>query len=526
MKINSVEIRNFYSIKDIKVSFDEYGGIVIVKGKNLDTGGSNGAGKSALFEAVVWGLFGKTIRKSNEEALVNNIAKKNCAVTVTINDNIVVTRGRKPSKLEVVIDGVSHTQSHMSDTQLILESLLNTNYKVFMASMVFGQHNNVDFLGSTPEDKRTIIRNFLNLEDLFSKRDKIRGLKSRFNSIIKEKLAVIDEHSSSRRTILEKLKKLEKDKACYSYETVDFNLKLEDILDAEAEVRQLERDGKDLFIDRKGLRRKATEIRATVKKGSTVCPTCGSDRPIDKDLLSASLRAADGDISKISKKLVNLEKRLEAINIPMSSSQYSNYMEYRELCSKEDTYNELLEDLDIRIVEADKVKLENTRNYEVMRFWEKAFSESGLIKYIIRNILDYFNEKCNTYLAYMTNGQMLVHFNEELNESLTINGKITQYISLSGGEKRKINLAVMLALQSLLALTEKEQSNLLFFDEVAENLDEDGLKGLYILLQELKKDKTIFLITHNKSFKTLFDNASRLTIIKKGGVSHLRKATK
>ena len=83
MKINKVEISNFYSIKDVKLSLDRYKGIVLIEGENKDTGGSNGSGKSALIEGVVWGIFGRTIRKSTEEALINNQTKKNCAANVT-----------------------------------------------------------------------------------------------------------------------------------------------------------------------------------------------------------------------------------------------------------------------------------------------------------------------------------------------------------------------------------------------------------------------------------------------------------
>ena len=91
------------------------------------------------------------------------------------------------------------------------------------------------------------------------------------------------------------------------------------------------------------------------------------------------------------------------------------------------------------------------------------------------------------------------------------------------GEKRKINLSVVLALKDLLMLTDKDQSNLLFFDEVAENLDDQGVHGLYQLLQEIKKDKNIFVITHNKYLKTLLDSSKRLSIIKENGVSTIRK---
>ena len=85
MKINKIEINNFYSIKNVTLNFDKYKGIVLIEGKNKDTKGSNGSGKSVLVEAVVWGLFGKTIRKSTEEALINNFTNTSYVISLHIN---------------------------------------------------------------------------------------------------------------------------------------------------------------------------------------------------------------------------------------------------------------------------------------------------------------------------------------------------------------------------------------------------------------------------------------------------------
>lgn len=95
-------------------------------------------------------------------------------------------------------------------------------------------------------------------------------------------------------------------------------------------------------------------------------------------------------------------------------------------------------------------------------------------------------------------------------------------MSLSGGEKRKVSLAVMLGLQELLKVAHNQKNNIMFFDEVGENLDREGLDGLYILLSELKKDKTLFVITHNNYLKSLMDNAKTITMIKSNGVSKLK----
>ena len=81
----------------------------------------------------------------------------------------------------------------------------------------------------------------------------------------------------------------------------------------------------------------------------------------------------------------------------------------------------------------------------------------------------------------------------------------------------------MLGLKDLLLLTDKSHVDLIFFDEVAENIDEEGIQGLHQLLMELKKTKTIFVITHNKYLKTLLDSSPRLSIIKDKGISYIKE---
>ena len=150
------------------------------------------------------------------------------------------------------------------------------------------------------------------------------------------------------------------------------------------------------------------------------------------------------------------------------------------------------------------------------------FFESGIVKYVIKNILDYFNSKVNENLAHLSQGKFFIQFDEELRETITHNDEVISYMSLSGGEKRKVSLAVMLGLQELLKVAHNQKNNIMFFDEVGENLDREGLEGLYILLSELKKDKTLFVITHNNYLKSLMDNAKTITMIKSNGVSKLK----
>ena len=133
-----------------------------------------------------------------------------------------------------------------------------------------------------------------------------------------------------------------------------------------------------------------------------------------------------------------------------------------------------------------------------MRFWETAFSEQGLVRYIIRNILSFFNERSNYYLGFLTNGNFTITFSEVLQDEIKNKGVELAFDALSGGEKKKVSLAVMLALNDLLLLTGKDRSNVVFFDEIADSLDDEGIKGLYELIQQITGSKRLFVITHNE----------------------------
>ena len=526
MKINEVEISNFYSIKNIKLAFDQHKGITLIEGNNKDTGGSNGSGKSALIEAVVWGLFGRTIRKSTEEAMINNQERKNLVVKIRVNDDYVIERGKKPVFLKFTHKDKELTKDNATNTQAYIEEILGTNYKVFLASTVFGQQNNIEFINSTPDDKRTIIRNFLNLDELFEMRESVKTLKSNFNQGIKGCDVLEQEHKKKINKFEANLGKLNLLKDQLQTDALEKALKytLEDIISQERansnslqEISAIRRKLKELQ------REKETLVKRMSNSGAVEsCRTCGQDLPeVDTKALEKEVEEIIKVIDNNLKQVKKLEKHIQ--EPPISSQDYAKVVEYKNLEKEAETYEGLKKEAleDLQSVLDEKATLMS--NYDIMKFWEKAFSESGIVQYVIRNILDHFNAKVNFYLSHLSQGKFFIKFDERLKETITHNNHDVAYISLSGGEKKKISLAVMLGLQELLKLSHNCETNIMFFDEVAENLDQDGLEGLYILLSEIKKDKSLFVITHNSYLKSLMDNSKTLTITKRNGISQIKK---
>jgi DNA repair exonuclease SbcCD ATPase subunit len=529
MKIEKIKIQNFYSFKDVVLNVSDYSGLTLIKGANKDTGGSNGSGKSALVEAIYFALTGKTIRKSTEDSLVNNQAKKKCMVEIHLthkNEYVVITRHKKPTKLEFLVGSEDRTREGVIATQQAIEEYFNINPKVLLASMFFGQSNDISFLDCSSDDKRTIIRNFLNLDDIFSLRDNIRGHKSTFYQTMKERDAVVEENQKTIKKLDAKVDEIEEAKKEYSsYDEYDLSLTLDDILEGERKERDLNFTIAAHRKEADALEDQMHELQEHINNPSTVdvCEKCGSETRITMDPILLQNRLGGFESSLLDQQRTMKKLEDSRWTPPVSSKEFSKLQAYRDLCRDETNYTEMKVDLYSAIDEALAIKDENKTWYEVMRFWEKAFSEQGVIKHIVNNVLSYFNSRCNFYLSYLTNSKYFVEFDQELNEKIETEGHLVQYISLSGGEKRKINLAVTLGLKDLLLLTDKSHLDLLFFDEVAENIDEEGITGLYQLLQEIKEDKSIFIITHNKYLKTLLDSSPRLAIIKHKGISTIKE---
>lgn len=516
MKIHSISFKNFYSYHEAKLDLSKYAsGLVSIEGINKDSGGSNGAGKSVILEALVFALFGRTIRKSNEQAMVNVQAKRGMEVTLEV-ENMVIRRCRKPSSLEVWVNGENRTQAHASRTQELIERELGVDYKTFMSAAVFGQHSTVDFLDANPDDKRKIINSFLNLSYIFDKKAEIKERRSALRSSIRENEVLINKLNSD----IAKYEGMSGQRLTEEQASIVSSYTLDQIIEMRSTNWNLERTISSYEDEIRSIPSDVRNARKAIRSGvgsdqSWTCKSCGTkfDGKLTQEQYDHCVSIAeewDSKVKSFKENIKSIKKELK--RLPCTVSEYQKWQSVSPVDGiLADSRAELQQILESNFQLQDK--------YEMLGFWDKAFSEKGLVRYVIRTVRDYLNEKCNFYLSYLTQGQVSLTFDDELIEEIEVGGKSRHYISLSGGEKRKVNLAVMLALQSILSVSNGTESNVLFFDEVAENLDEHGIKGLIDLLYELRKDKTVFIITHNPYLAAHMDSHKKITITKEQGVS-------
>jgi len=168
MKFISVEIKNFGTLSEAKVELSDRG-LVLVQGENNHnpSADSNGAGKSTVFEAISWCLYGKTAKGQTGDAVINRKTKKNCSVSLLLDDDGIeyrISRGRKDniykSNVHVIRDnGTATDLTKGTDklTQEVVEQVLGCSYEVFIGAVYAGQEKMPDLPSMTDGKLKVLI---------------------------------------------------------------------------------------------------------------------------------------------------------------------------------------------------------------------------------------------------------------------------------------------------------------------------------------------------------------------------------
>jgi len=194
-------------------------------------------------------------------------------------------------------------------------------------------------------------------------------------------------------------------------------------------------------------------------------------------------------------------------------------------------------EMSARVVKEEKETLANVGEIQeefdtlnVMRkhleFWEYGFGQAGIKTFILDSVLPILNERVKYYSEILTDQAIEVKFSAQ---SLLKSGEVREKIDLSidntrgaskykgnsTGEKRKIDICIMLALHDLIKMRHSVNFNVAFYDEVFAFLSASSIQKVMTLLREEARSKdSVFVISHDDKLKSNFD---RVIMIKKEG---------
>lgn len=143
-----------------------------IMGRNEDIGeagsSANGVGKTTIFNAIIFALYGKGIDKLKTDEYINIVNGKKLTVELCFEKGgktYIIRRGRKPNFLDITEDGTSLTLDAMRNTDEAITALLGYGYDLFMSSFFLSPHRQ-SFMAMSGPDQRSMIENMLSLDVL------------------------------------------------------------------------------------------------------------------------------------------------------------------------------------------------------------------------------------------------------------------------------------------------------------------------------------------------------------------------
>ena len=168
-----VELENFFSHKNSTVDFSDFSSALLIGNTEGDYGKSNGSGKSAIFESILWCLFNKSRVSMMDDIIMWGSAT--CFVELEFNhDNNLYKVRRSRSRMNstssvefCISDPVEGWQdlscSTAGDTNKLIEEITGLNYKTFINSVYFRQNDISEFAEAEASRKKEILKSIVDI---------------------------------------------------------------------------------------------------------------------------------------------------------------------------------------------------------------------------------------------------------------------------------------------------------------------------------------------------------------------------
>ena len=171
LHVEKLDAENFLSFERMSLEFPK--GVVGILGinKDADAADSNGAGKSSLFDAIYFVLFGKSLRGLRIDQLVRN-GQTRMSVTLAFSDhtgqNYVLSRGRDGGNSFFSLERDGEALSFESrGFQKALDEIIGISESLFKQVVLFGQGTK-RFSELSDTEKKELIEEVLQL-DVYAK---------------------------------------------------------------------------------------------------------------------------------------------------------------------------------------------------------------------------------------------------------------------------------------------------------------------------------------------------------------------
>ena len=549
MKILKISWKNIgpFGNKLQSIELPDAGGLWMVLGKV-------GSGKSFFVNIPKIGIYGKLDKFKKDE--VANRMNKHGYIKMEVDANptthITIERTLSPSDLKVWKNTEDIGKSGITNYQNYIDTeVIGLPYHIFSNIISLSINDFKSFISMTPYDKRIIIDKLFAIEVINKMNDLVKSdlrdikmnmtifdreiisLKANIDTAVKEltklKTQVTNDNTQRINDITKELSK--------------YKPKLQEGYDKRKEYTNKKNDiskAYNIFLQQKT---KISQEISTIFKQIKLyeqdkCPTC--ETPISEarfELLKEKLNEdikekqqsletinasettykvsfdkLDEVLLKINNFIIQYESTFRSLQSEMKKLQADKSPEFKSIQNIITKNSKLLSSK-----ETDKVKFDD--DYKYLAILEQLYSDAGVKKKILESYLPTLNKEIE-YTLHELHFPYSLNFNSDFEPRLKQLGLEIGVNTLSTGEKKKVDLAVLISIIRMLK-RKYPALNIFMLDEVLSSIDGDGIYDIIGLLQTISKEMNIniFIINHSPLPIEHFDYS--LQIVKNAGFSDL-----
>jgi len=527
IKPKVLKIQGFGSYQsEQEITFSGKGGVNLVTGRNeVDEAiGANGAGKSTIWEALTWCLFGRTSRGLKSKAIVNRCDENVTIVTVDIEvdrEAISIRRTQNPNSI-VITRAFSDP---LKATQDEIEALLGFGFEVWVSAFYRSQFS-LCFLDLKPAERLSMISTIVGLDVWDKCYEESKKQKNLLKIKIGDTLNSSDRESARAESYEEVKKNLE----------VQVNQATDADIGPEPSVVYWDTDDDDELHKTRAI---CSQARATISKNHrqikieksrkrpSNCPTC--KRPYENShecekALTNTIETLETAIKSLEKELDFNEAKLGPL-IAEKEAHDKTISEHRTWSEKKVEYEGKKAHTKIIQGEIDKIN----SSIEISNSLKTAFDEKASAlesEYAVTSeAVDYFKDlrffaiksachslqisancalnemglegwefRLTTEQPNSTGGVKKGIFIEVISPS---NDTLVPWECWSGGESQRLRLAVSVGFSDQVKHHLGLKFDFEIWDEPTVRLDEDGVSELYEFLHQRGREGVeVWVVEH------------------------------
>jgi len=535
MRLTKIEWRNFasYGNKIQNLSFDENTGLYLVVGEN-------GAGKSTISDVITYGLYGKLEGKKLKD--IPNRINGNAWVRITFISNgeeYSVERGIDPYIFNLYVNGNLYDKAGSRSVQEYLtDDIIQIPNYVFNNTISLSINDFKSFLKMSPADKKSIIDKIFGfyvineMRDLLKEESKsIKENMARLSGEIDGLTRTLSRTQEELQSLSEKIKEDSKDKIGDLEDKIS---KFSSLLEIHKEkVKEFN----ELDLEISGQLKSAYRVLTTAKESKRTieqkirlyendkCPTCTTDlsgafhQTLKEDLnkqlndFEDSIKSSQGDYdealekeSSVRKEKASITEKGNRIMVNINSTKE----ELKKIKSSSaiqglDSLKRISEETRDSIQDFSQERVKEDKKSEWIKKIEDILGDRGVKQLALKTILPSLNGNISELMESL-HLPYTVTFDEDFNASVVHMGEEISTSTLSTGEMKKVDFAVLLSVIKLMKIR-FSSINLLFLDEIFSSVDPDGVYTILNTLRKICDDLglNVFVINHAPMPTEIFD---------------------